>query len=53
MQQWRGRLAHVHASSLFSLHCFEAAKAGWGFEIFLVGFAQLLCLILDMGVCRR
>lgn len=54
MQQCRGRLGHVHASSLFSLHCLEAEEAGWegDFKILLVGFAQLLYLILDVGVCR-
>lgn len=53
MQQCRGRLGHVHASSLFSLYCLEAEEAGReGDFILLVGFAQLLYLILDVGVCR-
>lgn len=41
---------------IFSLQsdCLEAVEAGRGgdFKILLVGFAQLLYLILDVGVCR-
>lgn len=53
MQQCRGRLGHVRASSPFSLIVWRLKKlVGEGdFKILLVGFAQLLYLILDVGVC--